>query len=412
MENVKNWTSIVYNKLDQTKRFIQFVIEHFFEDDCPYRASALAFTNLLAIVPLMTVGLAVFSSFPFFHGLNYPIQDFIFDNFVPTTGKVIQHYLHQFQSQVPLLSIWGVAFLFGTAILLMFTIEQAMNKIWRVNSSREGVAAFLLYWAILSLAPIFIGLSLAASSYIISFPLFQGNVAPSFLFKLLPAILSLIGFSFLYIVVPNRPVSIRHGMIGGLTATFLFESAKFGFAFYLSHYNSYELLYGAFATIPIFFVWIYWVWLITLVGAEVTYALSVHHQRRKGAQLDGFSHALFWLQQLWLKQKSGSGMTLDELINVSDSPFEIDSDHMISTLKKLKLIHSNENGYYLLSRDLGDVSLYWLNQKLPYNLPTQNELSNETAHLVTPWKDILIKNDLLMQKSLSINLDQLFKNEK
>ncbi|MGQ3888499.1 YihY family inner membrane protein [Legionella sp. CNM-1927-20] len=401
-----DWRRAINLRWDRLERFIRFVVNHFIEDDCAYRASALAFTTLLAIVPLMTVGFSILSSFPVFHNFSGPVQDFIFENFVPATGKIVQNYVQDFSTQVSKLSIWGVAFLFITAILVMVTIERAMNKIWRVSSARKGVAAFLLYWAILSLGPIFLGLSLAASSYLISIPFLKEQQAPSFILSMLPFLLSLTGFTFLYVIVPNRPILFWHGFLGGLFATILFESAKQAFAYYLSHYDTYQLLYGAFAIVPIFFVWIYWVWFITLLGAEVSYALSVHHKRRSGKPIDGFSHALLWLQLLWLKQKEGQGLCLDELIQASTQPFEIDSDHMISELQRINLIHIGIDGQYLLSRDLNEISLYWLSKHLPYNLPDQYDF--EGIATTFPWENIFKENDKLLQQSLSISLAKLF----
>lgn len=191
----------IKNLWQELNNFFCFVIRHFFEDDGPYRASALAFTSLLAVVPLMTVVFAILSAFPVFNQLMLPVQDFIFENFVPATGKIVQVYLLQFEAQVSKLSVWGVVFLFITAILLMVTIEGAMNKIWRTSQAREGVTAFLLYWAILSLAPFFLGLSIAASSYLLSMPFLSGYNAPSSLINTLPFFLSMIGFTFLYVVV-------------------------------------------------------------------------------------------------------------------------------------------------------------------------------------------------------------------
>ncbi|MGQ3892768.1 YihY family inner membrane protein [Legionella sp. CNM-4043-24] len=401
----------IVEKWSQSIRFCRFVIAHFIEDDGPYRASALAFTTLLAIVPLMAVGIALFSSFPVFNGISEPLQNFIFDNFVPATGKVVQSYLLQFATQVSKLSIGGTVFLFVTGLLLMVTIESAMNKIWRVNTGRQGVAALLLYWAILSLSPFFLSLSLAASSYLISIPFFRDHEAPSLLLSALPFFLSLTGFTLLYLIVPNRPVSWRHALWGGLFASILVESAKRGFTFYLSRYNEYELLYGAFAAIPIFFVWIYWVWFITLLGAEISYALSVHHQRRRGTLLGGFLHALLWLQHLWLKQKSGEGMSLNELIDTSRQPFEVDSEAMIDQLKQLNLIHSDEQGNYILSRDLHAISLYWLSQHLPYPLPQTGGIRDSESDIIMRWYPLFEKMEHNLQKTLNGSLVDLFDTE-
>jgi membrane protein len=409
--NHMNIKEIIKYRFYKIIGFMRFVIIHFYRDDCTYIASALAFTTLLAIVPLMSVGLAFLSSFPVFKGFNLTVQNFIFENFVPSTSQVIQVYLQQFANQISNQSIVGIIFVFITALLLMVTIEQAMNKIWRVTIQREGVTAFLLYWAILSLAPVFLGLSLAASSFLFSMSYFSTNQLSFLLLNSLPFIFSLAGFTFLYVVVPNCPVKLHHGLVGGFVAAILFEAAKQGFAWYLSHYNSYELIYGAFATIPVFFVWVYWIWLITLLGAEISYALSVAHLRRTGQVMDGFSQALLWLHLLWNKQKNGQGATQNELIEATDQPYAIDIITMINELKRINLVDYAENGNLFLGRDLHDVSLYWLSQQLPYPLPTRNELQEENPLSHFKWHTIFRKNNELMEKTLAMNLGQLFSSE-
>lgn len=395
-------------KIIEGKQFIVFVIEHFFKDDCTYRASALAFTTLLAIVPLMSVGFAVLSTFPVFYELKNPIQDFIFENFVPATGKVIQDYLQLFATQVSNLSLFGVVFLFLTALLVMYTIEGSMNKIWRVSSPRKGVSAFLLYWAILSLAPFFLGLSLAASSYVVSLPFIKGHHAPSDLLSFIPFVLSLAGFTFLYVIVPNCKVKLLHGLWGALVATLLFESAKQAFVYYLSQYNTYQLLYGAFATIPIFFIWVYWVWLITLIGAEISYALSVHHQRRRGDVLDGFSQALLWLHCLWQAQRQGKSVDIKHLINASRQPFGVTVDDMLTRLAKLKLIKTTIDNHYILSYDLSHLTLYELTRLLPYRLPDAKQLTHPDSPIAKRWHDQIITTQESLQKDFDMTLDALF----
>ena len=397
------------NKFYACDRFIRFVLKHFVQDDCPYIASALAFTTLLAVVPLMTVGLAIFSSFPIFQGFSQPLQDFIFTNFIPTTGAMVQFYLQQFTSQVSKLSVWGILLLLITALLMLFTIERAMNKIWRVNSGRHGVSAFLLYWAILSLAPLLIGLSIAISSYLFSTTLPLDNLLLSIVIHYSPFFLSLIGFIFLYTIVPNCPVKVRHAFCGSLVATILFELAKEGFAYFLTRYNTYELLYGAFAILPLFFIWVYWVWIITLLGAEISYAFSVHHERRSGQSLDGFSHALLWLHELWVAQQSGKGLTFNQLIEASHQPFAVDVDAMANSLISCELIHSTIDGHYMLSRDLNQFTVYDLVQLLPYRLPNLIELQ-PVKPLEKQWNITLKQGDVELQKTLNVNLEQLFKS--
>lgn len=395
-------------KIEDFKIFGLFVIKRFFDDDCTYRASALTFTTLLAVVPLMSVGFSILSTFPVFEELRAPLQDFIFENFVPSTGKVIQEYLQLFTQQVSKLSMFGVVFLFITALLVMRTIEGSMNHIFRVTMTRKGVSAFLLYWAILSLAPILLGLSLAASSYFFSFPFIQGYHAPAILRIISPAMLSLIGFTFLYMVVPNTKVSFKHGLIGAIVATFLFETAKKGFAYYLSQFNTYELLYGAFATIPIFFVWVYWTWLITLFGAEIAFALSVHYERRKGHTLDGFSHSLLWLNKLWDGQKTGQPVSIDELINSTQTAYAVDIDHVLSTLLEADLIQRTEDGRYSLSRALNQISLYELKTILPYSLPHPTELTQIEHPLWSRWQTLIQHLNTTLKSEMNISLENFF----
>lgn len=390
----------------KVKQFISLVINNFFNDDCPYRASALAFTTLLALIPLMTVGFIILSAFPVFQTFSRPIQTFIFENFVPTTGKLIHDYLIQFMTQVPRLSILGITFLFITAILLMVTIEHAMNKIWRVDNSRKGVAAFLLYWAILSLGPVFLGLSLAASSYFLSIIFFNSAIVPTALTKIVPGFFSFTGFTLLFFVVPNCKVHLKDALLGGLVATLLFESAKQAFGLYLSYYNTYELLYGAFAAIPIFFIWVYWLWIITLLGAEVSYASSVYHRYHNGQPIDGFSHALLWLNELWLTQKEGKGLLFNELLSTSNQPFIVDNTTILNELKRINIIDRNEEGQLLLSRDLNETSLHWLSQQLSFSLPVSSDLNQSGLHEV--WQTILTRKEKALEQILSISLAELF----
>lgn len=395
------------DRLEEGKCFINFVVHHFIEDDCIYRASALTFTTLLAIVPLMAVSFAILSTFPVFQDLANPLQNFIFANFVPATGQIIQEYLQSLATQVSKLSIMGVFFLFSIALLVMYTIESAMNKIWRISSSRHGLSAFLLYWAIVSLAPVLLGLSILISSYILSLPFLASNNTPT-LFSYLPFLFSFAGFTFLYVIVPNCPVRFLHGLYGGLIAALLFESAKIAFAYYLTHYHTYQILYGAFATVPIFFIWIYWVWFITLLGAEISYAFSVHHQRRPGLPLDGFSHALLCLYRLSLAQLEGKELTIDELINASQQAYAIDVGHILQQLIDLKLIKKTSNGHYILSRDLNHFTLYELTKLLPYRLPSLAELLDHEDMITSGWQKQIQQADKQLKETLKISLGQLF----
>jgi membrane protein len=196
---------------------------------------------------------------------------------VPQLGEQIQTYLHDFSSKAGQLTVWGLVFLLVSTLTLLSTIEDVFNDIWNVDSGRPWAQRLLVYWAMLTLGPILIAVSLSISSYFLSLTAFaDASVLASLrttLFKVLPFVFELAAFVLFYSMVPNCNVKLRHALVGGLVATVLFELAKYGFGFYLLHFNSYQLIYGAVAVLPIFLVWVYLSWLVVLIGATVAAAL-------------------------------------------------------------------------------------------------------------------------------------------
>jgi membrane protein len=236
------------------------------------RASSLTLSSLLNLVPLMVVIFSAFSIFPFFEKLSLRLQDFIFSNFVPSSGQIIQGYIRVFEQQAHQLPVAAFAFLFVTVAILMYNIEMHLNIIFRVPKARRLSDSILLYWGMLTLAPIFLGLSLVFSSYVASLEFFSADVleGAAKLIIFLPPLSAFIAFLFLYMTVPNSSIKLKDGAIGAFVAMILFESAKLIFTFYLKYFPTYALIYGALAIVPIFIIWIYFSWVIFLVGALIT----------------------------------------------------------------------------------------------------------------------------------------------
>ena len=245
-------------------------VEH---ERCFRVAGALSFTTLLALVPLATVVFSMLSLFPVFEEWATEAENFIYQNFLPAAGDAIKEYLHQFTDKAGKLTAFGLAFLFISSLLLLATIEDAFNDIFRVHRGRPFMQRILIYWAVLTLGPLLIVTSLSISSYLVSHTILSAQplVAGAFshLLKALPWLLTLLAFVFFYNTIPNRTVRFRDALAGGVVATVLFEFAKQAFAYYIVHFNSYQLIYGALATIPIFLVWLYLSWLVVLIGAYV-----------------------------------------------------------------------------------------------------------------------------------------------
>ncbi len=241
------------------------------------QAASLAYVTLLSIVPLMTVSLSILAVFPVFQGIGEHIQQVVVNNFVPSAAQVVQNYLQIFMQQATRLSVTGLLFLFVTAILMIFSLEQTFNRIWRVKKHRNIAQAFLMYWATLTLTPILLGVGFVLSSYVLSLSFFYSTIAEPEIKKLsltiFPYVFTFLAFAVLYVIVPNCKVKIRHATAGAAIATLMFEFAKHGFTIYITHFPTYTLVYGALAIIPIFLLWLYLSWLIVLFGGFFAHSL-------------------------------------------------------------------------------------------------------------------------------------------
>ncbi|WP_430929718.1 virulence factor BrkB family protein [Pseudoalteromonas rubra] len=247
------------------------------QDQLMINAGYLAYVTLLSLIPLVAVGVAIFTAFPGFQDTRDAIEHFIFTNFVPTSTDTIKAHISAFTGNVNQMTAVGIGFLTAVALLLIRNVDAALNRIWRVEKSRPMMISFAIYWMVLTLGPVLLGASIGVTSYIVSLVSFADQGIPGFsgfLLKLLPYVISMAGFFMLYTLVPNTRVSYQAAIPGAFFAALLFELTKKGFALYISHFPSYEVIYGALATVPILFVWVYLSWMVVLLGAEFTACLS------------------------------------------------------------------------------------------------------------------------------------------
>ncbi|MGG2396435.1 YihY family inner membrane protein [Pseudomonas sp. SH1-B] len=353
-------------------------------------AAALTYTTLFAVVPMMTVTFAMLSAVPAFQGVGEEIQGFIFRNFVPSTGETVQEYLREFTSQARQLTWFGVGLLAVTAFLMLVTIEKTFNVIWRVRQPRRGMSSFLLYWAILSLGPLLLGAGFAVSTYIASLSLISGPDAllgAKTLLGFAPLFSSIAAFTLLYAAVPNTRVPLRHALLGGLFAAILFEVAKAMFGLYVRLFPGYQLIYGAFATVPLFLVWIYLSWLIVLLGAELVYGLSQpRHWRRE--PIPKALILLVILRLLWKRQQKGEALHHGDLQRAGWRLPEDQWTEVLSFLERERLACKAGSGGWVLCRDLHHFTLHQLLELSPWPLPSFSQLP---AQLDEPWYPALRK---------------------
>lgn len=263
----------VRQRAERLWRFVVRVLARFYDDGCFTLAGSLTYTSLLSLVPLVTIALTLFTAFPAFEAFTKSIDDFFAKNILPpVVAKTVTSYVDQFSRSATELTAVGTVFLGITAVLLMLTIEKAFDVIWRVTRPRPLGVRVLIYWATLTLGPLLIGVSLTMTSYLVSQSMgFTGQIpgGTSTLIAAIPVLLTAIAFTLLYLVVPNRPVRVPHAAIGGLVAAVLFEVMKRSFAIYVAKFPTYTLVYGAFAAVPIFLLWLYLCWVVALLGAVV-----------------------------------------------------------------------------------------------------------------------------------------------
>jgi membrane protein len=380
--------SVGRSPLRHLNPFSRLLLHHFKQDAGIQHVAALTYTTLLSLVPLMTVTLALFSVFPASERMTQQVEDFLFQNFVPAAGEAVQQYLRNFSQKAGKLTGVGFVVLIVVALMLMSNIDKAFNTIWHVRRKRSPVAKFTVYWAILSLGPILIAFSVGVTSYLVSIPLFSDGetvmLVRTRLLSLMPVVISALAFTLLYALVPNRAVPLRHALAGGVVAALLFELAKRGFALYVTTFPTYETIYGALAAVPIFLIWIYLSWLVTLLGAEFTYCLGIYredwHQARD-ERGEPFLLVLRLLRLLRRVQHTGGSMSIRELSRELPSSNDEEIELALLSLQEARLVRRADDKGWLLARDLGEVTLQELYRSAPYVLPPAVAVSEEPAAL-------------------------------
>lgn len=240
-------------------------------------ASSLAFTTLLALTPIFAISVALLSSLPFFEDVMVQLKIFLLVNLAPEiAGRIITQYMVPFARNAHRLTAFGVGALLVTAGALMLTVDRTFNAIWRVERPRAYWLTLVIHVMLMVAGPLLIGMGVSITTYVMS--LSAGLGVPDFahpaLLRFIPLIFSATAFFLLYRFIPHRTVSWPHAAIGGIVAAVLFEAAKEIFGAYVRYGPTANVIYGAFAALPLFLLWVYLSWLVVLLGAELTAALE------------------------------------------------------------------------------------------------------------------------------------------
>jgi len=353
------------------RAFAPFFWKNFIHDRIFLGAGSLAFQALLSIVPVLSVILSILSVFSVFAPFKRSIEDFLVQNFLPGTGAVINHYLSDFIEKTASVPLLGGVFLFIIALFLISTVDHTLNEIWEVHAPRKALQGFTLYWTVLTLGPVLIGSSLAASSYVWYTVFTEGPLLElkTRLLSYLPFINSIFAFCLLYMLVPNRRVRFVHAMSGGFLAAVMFELSKIWFVFYVTHISTFEHIYGALSVIPMLFFWIYLGWVVVLTGAEFVFCLGA--LKPLGGVVESFNPLrgvpviLSVLGSIWNGQKSGHSMNMKKILKTVPSLQPSDLRKIVDILLQNDVLHVTANGDLAISRDLYELTLYDLYAIIP-----------------------------------------------
>jgi membrane protein len=365
--------------------------ERFREDRLGLTASSLTFTTTIALVPFITVALAVFTAFPMFAKFQGVLQQWLVESLIPDNiARQVLGYLNQFAGQASKLGVVGVALLLVSALALILTIDHTLNSIWRVRRPRPLGQRLLVYWAGMTLGPMLLAISLSMTSYAISASKGVVGVIPGgvqLLLDLLQYGMMAGGMAAMYHYVPNIQVKWAHAWVGGLFVSTCFELAKKLLTLYVSKVPTYSMVYGAFATVPILLIWIYVAWVIVLLGAVMTAHLPsllsgvVKRPRSHGQR---FQLALETLQQLdRVRTTVAKGLTIAQL-SLLLRVDELQLDPVLETLCELDWIGRldealpGETARYVLVADPDTTLLAPLLSALllQYEDPTRNLWEN------------------------------------
>ncbi|MEX0729282.1 MAG: virulence factor BrkB family protein [Aquisalimonadaceae bacterium] len=361
--------------LEELAGFLRYLVRRFVDDDCLNAAATLAYTTLLSLVPLFAVSFSVLTAFPVFENFNDRVQDFLFNNLVPASGEVVQSHLQDFARRAAGLTAAGMIGIMVAAVLMMGAIDKALNRIFRVTRQRRRVQSFMVYWTVITVGPFLVAFSLLLSSYLVALTEVAG-VDPAggvrqMLLNAAPVLAILAAFTFLYSAVPNRRVPLLHALAGAAFAAMLFELAKRGFAYFVTSFPSYEAIYGAMATLPIFLVWIYLSWVVVLLGAVFTQSLGTFREGRQGSLSDPRQALLLAVRltgDFWRAQQSGRTLGKDELLRLEPEAGDLAVQEAINDLQRARVIRRTEDGQWMLARDPSTFTLLDLYRGAPFVL--------------------------------------------
>lgn len=350
------------NPVVALRDFVLLLIKRFIATRCPEVAGSLTITTLLAIVPLLTVSLALFSNFPAFSQLGEALTGFMQNNILPEAAGQIATYAFQFSEQATNLTLIGTAMLIVTVLLLLHTIDGVFNDIWGVRHPRPLLTRIMVYWVALTLGPVAVAGSIFATGQLVASSIeWIGATLDTGTLTTRMVPLGLLGvlFSFLYYAVPNHPVKAWHALIGGFAAAYVLLSLQRLFGYFIALTPTYTLVYGAFAALPIFLLWLYTSWVIVLLGAILAATFPEFFERKRIVRAFPGDRAWAALNMLLLmteKLDRGDTAQFDELCD-SASTSQDQAEVLLGEMQDASWVTRTETESWVLTRHPSQLKL-------------------------------------------------------
>jgi membrane protein len=393
--NRAGMVEVLRGKLAATLTFCRYVLHRFSADGCFAASGALSYTTLVSLVPLGVIALGILSAFPIFASVRQQLLGLVFRNFVPAISDEAAWWFEYFAGTAAQATAIGIVGTAATGILLLVTVEDQLNMLWRVMARRPWGQRILAYWTLMTLGPLLVGMSLTLSTYLDNAArragfdpeaLAQFATAgwPHYFARLVPFLLELTACTLLYCIIPNCAVRWRDGVAGAAVAAAAIEVLKIGFSYYIGTWSSYQTVYGALATVPIFLLWMYVTWNAVLLGAVVAANLPtwrvderLAHLTSGGVRL-GFSLALIAL--LWRAQRQGRTRRIAALAHDLGVPTTVIDEHL-QTLARAGFTAATQDGAWTLTWDPDTATLHDL--YLALGLPLAGTW---LAQPLVPWQ--------------------------
>ncbi|EMT3896218.1 YihY family inner membrane protein [Neisseria gonorrhoeae] len=383
MTFLQRWQGLADNKICA---FAWFVIRRFSEGRVPQAAASMTFTTLLALVPVLTVMVAVASIFPVFDRWSDSFVSFVNQTIVPQGADMVFDYIDAFRDQANRLTAIGSVMLVVTSLMLIRTIDNAFNHIWRVNTQRPWMMQFLVYWALLTSGPLSLGVGI---SFMVGSV--QDSVLSSGAQQWADALKTAARLAFmtvllwgLYRFVPNRFVPARQAFVGALITAFCLETARFLFTWYMGNFDGYRSIYGAFAAVPFFLLWLNLLWTLVLGGAVLTSSLSYWQGEafRRGFDSRGrFDDVLKILLLLDAAQKEGKALPVPEFRRHINMGYD-ELGELLEKLARYGYTYSGRQGW-VLKTGADSIELSELFKLFVYRpLPVERDHVNQAVDAV------------------------------